>query len=385
MKLVNKTLDKDSGQITLIPEEAEDMWHTYNLVQPGDSVRASTIRKVTTETVTGSVGSSRVRTTLTLCVESTDFDAHGCLLRVKGKNIQENEHVKMGAYHTIELEQNRKFTLAKKHWDSVTLDRVDEACDPARAADVGAVVMQEGLAHVCLLTPAMTALRCKVEHSIPRKRRGSCAQHDKALEKFYELVLQGIIRHINFDVVKVVLVASPGFVREQFFEFMMREALRRELKMLLEHRSKFLLVHSSSGHRHALTEVLSDAAVVSKLADTKAAGEVKALDDFYKAMQNEPDRAFYGLKHVERANEALAVDSLLVSDHLFRNPDVLVRSRYVRLVDSVRENGGTVRVFSSLHVSGEQLAQLSGVAAVLRFPVSCDDDDDEGDSSDSSD
>ncbi|CAM9120417.1 unnamed protein product, partial [Lampetra fluviatilis] len=59
------------------------------------------------------------------------------------------------------------------------------------------------------------------------------------------------------------------------------------------------------------------------------------------------------LKHVERANEALAVDSLLVSDHLFRNPDVLVRSRYVRLVDSVRENGGTVRVFSSLHVSGE--------------------------------
>lgn len=30
----------------------------------------------------------------------------------------------MGAYHTIELELNRKFTLAKKSWDSVVLDRI---------------------------------------------------------------------------------------------------------------------------------------------------------------------------------------------------------------------------------------------------------------------
>lgn len=32
------------SQVTLIPEEAEDMWHTYNLLQVGDSLRASTIR-----------------------------------------------------------------------------------------------------------------------------------------------------------------------------------------------------------------------------------------------------------------------------------------------------------------------------------------------------
>ena len=32
--------------------------------------------------------------------------------------------VQMGAYHTIELELNRKFTLAKKVWDSIVLDRI---------------------------------------------------------------------------------------------------------------------------------------------------------------------------------------------------------------------------------------------------------------------
>lgn len=32
------------SDITLIPEEPEDLWHAYNLISEGDSVRGSTIR-----------------------------------------------------------------------------------------------------------------------------------------------------------------------------------------------------------------------------------------------------------------------------------------------------------------------------------------------------
>ncbi|XP_012675966.1 protein pelota homolog [Clupea harengus] len=382
MKLLQKDIEKDNaGQVTLMPEEAEDMWHTYNLVQVGDSLRASTIRKVQTESSTGSVGSSRVRTTLTVCVETIDFDSQACQLRVKGTNLVENQYVKMGAYHTIELEPNRKFTLAKKIWDSVVLDRIEQACDPTQKADVAAVVMQEGLANIVLVTSAMTLLRAKIEVTIPRKRRGSCTQHEKALERFYEAVMQGILRHISFDVVKCVLIASPGFVKDQFVNYLFREAVRQDNKLLLENRPKFVTVHSSSGHKYSLKEILSDPTLTSRLSDTKAAGEVKALEDFYKMLQHEPDRAFYGLGHVEKASEALAIDILLISDQLFRHQEVATRSRYVRLVDSVRDNGGNVRVFSSLHVSGDQLNQLSGVAAILRFPIA---DMSEGEEEDSS-
>lgn len=38
----------------------------------------------------------------------------------------------------------------------------------------------------------------------------------------------------------------------------------------------------------------------------------------------------------------------------YRCQDVLKRKEYVTLVDSVRENGGDVRIFSSMHVSGER-------------------------------
>lgn len=35
----------------------------------------------------------------------------------------------------------------------------------------------------------------------------------KSLLKFYDTVLQAVVRHIRFDIVKCVLIASPGFVK----------------------------------------------------------------------------------------------------------------------------------------------------------------------------
>jgi len=82
-----------------------------------------------------------------------------------------------------------------------------------------------------------------------------------------------------------------------------------------------------------------------------------------------PDKAYYGYAHVKRADDELAVDHLLVTDGLFRSATIQVRKRYVELVESVREHGGTVHILSSMHLSGQQLAQVSGVAAILRYPL----------------
>ncbi|XP_055644336.1 protein pelota [Toxorhynchites rutilus septentrionalis] len=382
MKLVHENLDKGScGSIVLIPEESEDMWHAYNLIAEGDQVRSSTIRKVQNESATGSSTSSRVRTILTIAVESIDFDTHAQVLRLKGRNIEENQFVKMGAYHTLDLELNRKFTLTKSLWDTIDLNRLEMACDVTKSADVAAVIMQDGLAHVCLITSSMTLVRSKIDVTIPRKRKGNVQQHEKGLAKFYDSVMQSILRHVNFDVVKCILIASPGFVKDQFYEYMFQQAVKTDNKVLLENKGKFMLVHSSSGFKHSLKEILQDPAVVAKMSDTKAAGEVKALEQFYTTLQCEPSKAFYGKKHVTKAADAQAIDTLLISDNLFRCKDVATRKEYVQLVDSVYDFGGEVKIFSSLHMSGEQLAQLTGVAAILRFPMP-EIEDSEGEQSD---
>lgn len=49
----------------------------------------------------------------------------------------------MGAHHTLDLQMNKKFVLTKTYWDSVSLQRVEDACDPTKHADLAAVIMNE--------------------------------------------------------------------------------------------------------------------------------------------------------------------------------------------------------------------------------------------------
>lgn len=74
-------------------------------------------------------------------------------------------------------------------------------------------------------------------------------------------------------------------------------------------------------------------------------------------------------QHVTEAAKGGAVDTLLLSDDLFRSPSVSQRRTYVELVETVKSAGGDVVIMSSLHVSGEQLSKLCGVAALLRYSV----------------
>lgn len=180
---------------------------------------------------------------------------------------------------------------------------------------------------------------------------------------------QALLRHVNFEVVKCVVVASPGFVKDEFFKYMYDQATKLDIKLLFENRSKFVLVHSTSGHKHALKEALTAPGVATRLAETKAMAEVHALEKFFKTLHDDPHRACYGVRHVTLACERGAIDQLLVTDALFRASDLDTRRRYVALVEAAREAGGEVHLFSSMHVSGEQLGQLSGVAATLRFPL----------------
>ena len=121
----------------------------------------------------------------------------------------------MGGYHTLDLELNRSFTLTKITWDLISLQRIELATDPSKTADMGAIILQEGLANVCLITPHMTLVKARIEVHVPRKRRGGGGEdrHAKGLDRFYESVGQAIEKWIDYERVKVLIIASPGFYK----------------------------------------------------------------------------------------------------------------------------------------------------------------------------
>lgn len=48
------------------------------------------------------------------------------------------------------------------------------------------------------------------------------------------LAEQAIVRHVNFEQIKCVLLGSPGFVKDDFFNFLNLEAVRREERVRAE-------------------------------------------------------------------------------------------------------------------------------------------------------
>ena len=77
----------------------------------------------------------------------------------------------------------------------------------------------------------------------------------------------------------------------------------------------------------------------------------------------------YGEKDVFHCIQIKAVDTLLISDKLFRTKDFKKRRIYNDISEEVKRFKGKVVIFSSLHPSGQKLDNITGIAAILRFEV----------------
>lgn len=287
---------------------------------------------------------------------------------------EENKIVKLGSFHTLDLELQRNFQLEKSEgWDSVALDMLKEAINQDAKAQLWAVIMKEGLANICLVTDHQTILRQKIETTLPRKRAGS-TDHDKQLQKFFQTTFDSLLRQIDITNPLPLLLASPAFTAFQFQQYIKAQAASstnaKQLNALL---AKTTIAPAASGHLHSLAEVLASPAVTSKLSDTKFARETQLVDRFFELMRKEDARAWYGPRECEEAVARGAVGKgggvLLISNGLFRSQEIEVRKRWVKLVDDVKAEGGEVRVLSSMHESGRRLESLGGVAVILTWGI----------------
>ena len=239
--------------------------------------------RVQNVSATGSTESHRVRLNLTLQVSKVEYSSSGApstsadqpsqtpssapgppstaALHISGRVTSENQHVKLGAFHTLDIEINRDIRIEKtESWDSIALSRVTESCVPGRGAEVGAIVCGEGSAAFCLLSQHLTLVTHRITTSIPRKSSASgTSQYEKAMSKFYSMVYDAFVRHIPYGNpgLRAIVFASPGWVRESVYTWMMNEASRRGDKLLAKSlREKTIKVHVSSAHVHSLIEVL---------------------------------------------------------------------------------------------------------------------------------
>jgi stalled ribosome rescue protein Dom34 len=80
-------------------------------------------------------------------------------------------------------------------------------------------VVQEGLAHLCLVGSSTTLVRAKIEANLPRKRGPAIAGYDKAFDKFMDQVGQllrgkGVVCLHVFLNCSALVLACGGWLRQ---------------------------------------------------------------------------------------------------------------------------------------------------------------------------
>lgn len=199
--------------------------------------------------------------------------------------------------------------------------------------------MEEGIAHIFLVSQQKTVQKAKIEKAIA-KNKGMNNKSAAGKARFFDLIIEAIIANFSgensavYGKVNCVVVGSPGFVCENFVAHLKDVLQKKSTDIFLkDFISKVITAHCSSGFQHSLKEILSSSFMNQKIASMACASETATLDKFFETLAMCESKCTYGPKSVEVALNEDAIETMLVSDKLFRSKNLELRKFYVKLHD----------------------------------------------------
>lgn len=346
MKLLKKNLRGNEGEISLTIESLDDMWHLKYILEPQDIVFAFTKRRIegaTDKLRPEKADKKTVR--LGIQVEKVEFHKFSNRLRVHGTIV---DGIDAGAYHTINIEEGNEISIIKK-WKSDQLERIKEAQIASMRPKVIIATLEEGEASIGLVR------QFGVEESSSLRQSLGKGEGNTRNEFFGELASQ-----LKWAAEKVdaVILAGPGFTKEDFFEFIRKKEPELAKKTVLEDTTSIGI----SGFQ----EVLRRGAVDRIMEESRIGREALLIEELMKEISIN-GKVSYGMEDVRNAQSLGAVHTLLITDELLRT------EREGKSIDGflkeVEHSQGKIVVFSTEFEPGKKLESLGGIAALLRFRV----------------
>ena len=91
---------------------------------------------------------------------------------------------------------------------------------------------QDGLANLLLLGTHSVSSKSKVESSVPSKgaKGAKAAFADKAVTAFHKKVFDVLVRHVDWEVVRCLVIAGPGSAKDDFRKYLDLEMVRQNVR-----------------------------------------------------------------------------------------------------------------------------------------------------------
>ena len=348
-----ESVDGGRERVTLVPENTDDLWHLTYVIEPGDRVEGDTHRRIQRDDdQLRDTGGQREHMHVTLEVDDIEFHRFANRLRVGGEIVGCSREDQLGFHHTLNVEEREEITV-EKVWKTDQLERIEDAIEAAERPEVAIATVEEGQAHVHTVAQYGTEERASITGPTGK---GEYAR-DRS-ELFEEL--GKVLSRLE---VEAIILAGPGFTKQ--------DALDHIEDTSPEAAEKITTVDTSGVGDRGVHEVLARGAVDDVREETRIAEEARLIDELTDRIAG-GSKAAYGPAEVAKAAEYGAVEELLVLDErlrMERGGDGDWDQDVDEILQSVDHQGGDVTVFSAEFDPGQQLANLGGIAALLRYRI----------------
>ena len=350
--------DLRHGALRLLPENLDDLWVLYNVIQPGDYVKARTTREMSVEGARRK-RSRRVSAVLGLEVKRVTWDRVLNRLRVLGVVREAPEELEaLGKHHTIDVAVGSPVLVRKAEWPSHMLEQIKRACQ-VKEKPVVLISIDDEEYCIAVLRHRGPRIRAEARTRLPGKLE--VERREASLNAFLAESVKAL-REVWNETRGPIIILGPGFMKKRLHKYIMERH-----PDLAESVSAVRGV--SSGGAAGIYEALRSGVLEKTIEGLRAVEESEAIGELLARIGRGDGRAVYGVDAVRQANIHGAVELLLVSDSKLKEADVEGRKALEELVRDVEARGGRVMIVSSEHEAGRNLQSLGGVAALLRFPL----------------
>ncbi|MEK6953483.1 MAG: mRNA surveillance protein pelota [Candidatus Micrarchaeota archaeon] len=342
--------DRDLNELKSQVESLEDLWALQKLIEPKDVVLATSFRRFKSEDKLRPDSGEKKMVHLELEVESMEIAESANKLRVSGKILSGNppEFAQKGAFHTIDLEMQTTFTLRKSEFTAYHRKLIEEAKKKARQVKALIVVMDEKKALFAMLRNNGVKFSFELENNASKR---DVKQFEAQKKEFFSELLTAI----EAEKSERILVASPGFAKDEFKKYAADKNPKLE--------KTFVYDHVSSAEKTAVFELLKRGALETLVKEQKVQAEFEILEKLKASLGKGDGLNCYGVDEVRKALEMRAVDTLMIEDDLLR------KDKSLNSLLTLAENSGVnMVIFNSEDDAGREFSAFK-VAALLRYKI----------------
>jgi protein pelota len=359
MKIIARKLSK--GLIVLQTETLDDLWVLYNLISEGDYIDGKTSRRVVHKDSDDSKGERKL-IYLKILIENIDFHEFSNRLRLKGKIIEGPEDlVSLNTYHTFNIEENTKFGIYKEKWTQYHFKILDDAAEHKVVQKLLVVVIDIGEATFGEIGDYYTKTSISLSEHIPGKRYGDVKDNRNAKNAFFSDVFKNIQESLkNVEYTKIV-IAGPGFIREEFLNYCAKQDPSLKSKLITE--------AVSNATKSGIYELIKKETIQNLLKDSRIMEESIMVEEFLARLGKESGTVAYGLEEIKKAANMGAIEELLITDEVMRTINSEKNVEMLKLLKLIENSRGNIKIISTLHEAGKRVKGFAGMVALLRFKL----------------